>query len=163
MPTTNLSITSASYNAGTGELTCAVTAAAPLYIYELILVSFSSLGAPVGMVRPGTAAHPVLRTIYVDSTNSVFTTNAPFTLAVTYNTPSYQVTDVQVQPPFFARVAQANMPADPVLDLNPEQAALFVKQVLEAALKWFDSSPPGRGADVKNSAYNGQERPSASY
>jgi len=95
--TTNVRVTSATYDASTGELTCSVIPAGPLDIYELILASYVGLGAPVGLVRPGTAAHPALRTIFVDSTNSVFTTTAPFTLAITYDA-SYHVADIQVVP-----------------------------------------------------------------
>jgi hypothetical protein len=95
MITTNISITSANFNPGTGEMTCFVTAASPLYIYELIIESTTGLGAPVGLIRPGTALHPVLRSIFVDSTDPVFTTAAPFTLALTYDA-SYHLTEIDV-------------------------------------------------------------------
>ena len=95
--TIDVQLTSATYQASTGEMTCSVIPASPLYIKELMLASYVGLGAPVGLIRPGTTARPALRTIFVDSTNSVFMTGAPFTLAITYDA-SYHVTDIRVIP-----------------------------------------------------------------
>src|SRR4051794_21545949 len=78
MTTSNLSVTVAINDPSAGELTCTVTPAAPLFIEELVIDAVPGLGAVVGVLRPGTAARPVLRTISVDSTDPVFTTVAPF-------------------------------------------------------------------------------------
>lgn len=85
MTTTNLSITSFVTDPFTGDMDCIVTAVAPLYIKELLLSPIANLGPPSGHVRPGTSAKPVVRTLGVDSSNSVFHQTGAFMLAVTYD------------------------------------------------------------------------------
>ncbi|HYP75867.1 MAG TPA: hypothetical protein VER12_07930 [Polyangiaceae bacterium] len=117
MPTSNLNVYSASYNPGTGIMTCLVTAAAPLYIYGLLIEATANLGAPTGLVRPGSAQNPVLRTIFADSHDPVFTATAPFTLAVTYDA-TYHVSALQVVQGF-ARASHV-LNSDAFADSNAE-------------------------------------------
>ena len=76
-------------------MTCFVTAAPPLYIYQLLIEAIATLGAPTGLIRPGSATNPALRTIFADTTDPVFLATAPFTLAVTYDA-SYHVSAIQI-------------------------------------------------------------------
>jgi len=153
MTTTNLIVTSANYNPTTAEMTCLVTATSPLYIYELCIESVNGQGSAQGLIRPGSSQHPASRTIFVDSTDPVFTTAAPFTLSVTYNG-AYQLSDAHVvQTMGIARTDDAPQ-YDPLANLSPEQASLFVTRVLEAAVALFKSPARATPSEAMASAYN---------
>lgn len=73
-----------------GQLICSVIPSQPLNIKELILVKYTA-ATPIGKVtpcNPDAGTH----TLFVDPKDHVFTTPAPFTLAITYDDHSYNLT-----------------------------------------------------------------------
>jgi hypothetical protein len=129
LKTTNLSIISK--DTSSGDHDCIVIAKDPLWIKELILSPSDHLGAPRGRVTPGTPPNGSLRTISVDSSNSVFTTAAPFTLSVTYDSGTFLVTDVHVVQAFTAAATGLFGPmSEGLAELSSDDQAVFLTQVL---------------------------------
>lgn len=145
--TTNLSIISAHTNTA-GQRICMVYPSDPLYLKEIIVVPYvTPTSTPIGVLKPGTPDSPALRTIYVDPQDPVFSTAAPYTLAVTYDDQSFRLTaplhilsGAVVQPV----IQLFNFTA--VASLSPEQAAIFVSQAVAAAAPLLN--PPSAGAPV---------------
>src|SRR4051812_24451080 len=122
-----------SKDTSSGDHDCTVIAKQPLWIKELILSPSDNLGTPRGRVTPGNQPNGSLRTICVDTTNSGITTPAPFTLSVTYDDVTFVVSDVHVALPVTTAVANVIAPIAALLpDLNSEDQAMFVTQVLKA-------------------------------
>jgi hypothetical protein len=131
--TTTLSIISK--DSSTGDDDCIVVPQSPLFIQELLLSPIDNLGAPSGHLPPGQSPNGSLRTLCLDSTHEAFSTSAPYSLSVTYDTSNnYSVSEAHVvhsmQPAIelFGAVSSA-LPA-----LLPEQQSFFLAQVLTLVL-----------------------------